>query len=272
MKTPMHARDVDQHPRSTMPLAPLDALAMTIRCKLGTPIYTCGEPARFWYRIVTGAARQCVFSRRGYRHIVDFLRPGDLFGFDAQGTHQFSVEPIAASTTVARYPRNQAEQLVDCDPLVARRIRELAFDSALRAKRRAALIARATALERVSTFLLEMVDGHPGEACGVVLLPSRHDIADYLSLAMETVSRVLTGLRERGVIRFAAVRSVQICNRKALERARGLMGTPEVCAPHIGSPRHELQSCPHCHAPRSTQSFEAAPQNDRWRRYFNDNQ
>jgi CRP-like cAMP-binding protein len=178
MNTPMHARDVDQHPRSTMTLAPLDALAMTIRCKIGAPIYTCGEPARFWYRIATGAARQCVFSRRGYRHIVDFLRPGDLFGFDARDTYQFSVEPIAAGTTVARYPRTQAERLVDCDPLVARRIRELAFDSALRAKRRSALIGRATAVERVSTFLLETVDRHPGGACGVVLLPSRYDIAD----------------------------------------------------------------------------------------------
>lgn len=233
----MHARNVDQQPRCTMPLAALDALAMTIRCKIGAPIYTCGEPARFWYRIVTGAARQCVFSRRGYRHIVDFLRPGDLFGLDARDTYQFSVEPIAAGTTVARYPRSQAERLVDCDPLVARRIRELAFDSSLRAKRRAALIARATALERVSTFLLEMVDEHPGEAGAVVLLPSRHDMGDYLSLAMETVSRVLTCLRERGVIRFTAIRCVQICNRKALERARGVMGTPEVYAPHTGSPR-----------------------------------
>ncbi len=228
MNTPMHARDVDQHPRSTKPLDPLDALATTVRCKVGAPIYTCGEPARFWYRIVAGAARKCVFSRGGDRHIVDFLRPGDLFGFDAGDTHPFSVEPIAPGTTVARYPRNQAERLVECDPRIARRIRELAFDATLKAQRRSALIGRATAMERVSTFLLEMVDRHPGGACDVVLLPSRYDIADYLSLAMETVSRVLTSLRERGVIRFAAIRSVQICNRKALERARGGMDSASV--------------------------------------------
>jgi CRP-like cAMP-binding protein len=197
MNRPMHASDVDQHSRVAVPLAPLDAQAMTVRCKIGTPIYTCGEPDRFWYRIVAGAVRQCVFSRRGYRHSVDFPRPGDLFGLDAPDTHQFSVESIAAGPTVARYPRSQAERLVDCGPLLARRIHELTFDSALRAKRRAALIGRATALERISTFLLEMVDGHPGEACGVVLLPSRHDIADYLSLAIKTLSRVLTCLCAR---------------------------------------------------------------------------
>jgi CRP/FNR family transcriptional regulator, nitrogen fixation regulation protein len=241
MKMPMHAQDVDQRPRSNMPLHPLDALAVTIRCKVGAPIYTCGEPARFWYRIVAGAARQCAFSRDGHRHIVDFLRPGDLFGFDARETHLFSVEPVVSGTTVVRYPRNQAERLVDCDPAVARQIRELAFDATLRAQRRSALMGRATAIERVSAFLLEMADGDRGAACGVVLLPSRYDIADYLSLAMETVSRVLTCLRERGVIRFAAIRNVQICNRKALERARGTMGNPEVCAPHTGSPGHELE-------------------------------
>jgi CRP-like cAMP-binding protein len=241
MNTPMHARDVDQHPRSAMPLSPLDALAMTVRCKVGAPIYTCGEPARFWYRIVSGAARKCVFSRGGHRHIVDFLRAGDFFGFDARDAHPFSVEPITSGTTIVRYPRDQAERLADCDPHIARRIRELAFDATLKAQRRSALLGRATAIERVSAFLLEMVDGHAGGACGVVLLPSRYDIADYLSLAMETVSRVLTCLRERGVIRFAAVRSVQICNRKALERTRGAMGSPEVWAPHTPSPQDELQ-------------------------------
>jgi hypothetical protein len=200
------------------------------------------------------------------------LRPGDLFGFDARDIHAFSAEPIAPGTTIARYPRSQAERLVDGDPHVARRIRELAFDSALRAKRRSALIGRATAMERVSAFLLEMVDGHPGGACAVVLLPSRHDIADYLSLAMETVSRVLTCLRVRGVIRFAAIRSVQICNRKALERARGAMGAPEVWAPHTGSPPDELQICPRCHAPRSARSFEAPSHHDGRRRSANDDQ
>jgi CRP-like cAMP-binding protein len=90
MNTPMHARDVDQQLRFTMSLGPLDELATTVRYKVGAPIYTCGEPARFWYRIVAGAARQCAFSRGGHRHIVDFLRPGDLFGFDARETHPFS--------------------------------------------------------------------------------------------------------------------------------------------------------------------------------------
>ena len=63
MNRPMHASDVDQHSRVAVPLAPLDAQAMTVRCNIGAPIHTCGEPDRFWYRIVAGAVRQCVFSQ-----------------------------------------------------------------------------------------------------------------------------------------------------------------------------------------------------------------
>jgi CRP/FNR family nitrogen fixation transcriptional regulator len=82
------------------------------------------------------------------------------------------------------------------------------------------ILGRASALEKVSTFLLEMADRFGAGSASAVTLPmSRYDIADYLAMAVETVSRALTNLRERGVIRFAAVRSVQICSRDALERA-----------------------------------------------------
>jgi CRP-like cAMP-binding protein len=151
---------------------------------------------------------------------VDFLRPGDLFGVDAQEIHQFSVEAIVSGAKVARYPRHRAELLADSDPQVARRIRELAFESVSRVHRRMVILGRASALEKVSTFLLEMADRFGAGSAGAVTLPmSRYDIADYLAMAVETVSRALTNLRERGVIRFAAVRSVQICDRGALERA-----------------------------------------------------
>jgi CRP-like cAMP-binding protein len=155
----------------------------------------------------------------GSRRIVDFLRPGDLFGFSTQEIHQFSVEAIVSDTRVARYPRHRAELLADSDPQVAKRIRELAFESVSRVHRRMVILGRASALEKVSTFLLEMADRFGAGSASAVTLPmSRYDIADYLAMAVETVSRALTSLRERGVIRFSAVRCVQICDRDALEK------------------------------------------------------
>jgi CRP/FNR family nitrogen fixation transcriptional regulator len=204
----------------TSPLGSLEELSTVARFARGEPIYLSGDPADFWYRILSGASRKCAFTLDGSRQIVDFLRPGDLFGYDAHDVHSFSAEAIVSGTTVARYPRRSAERVADSDPQVARRIRELAFGSVHRVQRRLLILGRATALEKVSSFLLEMVDRFRTRPVGPVTLPmSRYDIADYLAMAVETVSRALTHLRERGVIQFDSVRCLQIRDRESLERA-----------------------------------------------------
>lgn len=196
----------------------LERLATHIRCKVGETVYHCAEATQYWYRIVMGAARTCALTANGCRHIVEFLLPGDLFGFGAGDTHQFSVETLTAGTIVARYPRRDAERLAESDPVVSRHIREVAFASINRLHRRMVILGRTSALEKVSSFLLEMADRSPTGPSSSVLLPmSRYDIADYLALAVETVSRALTELKGRGVISLGGVRRVRICDRHALE-------------------------------------------------------
>ena len=202
------------------PLGSLESMSTIARFSPGDLIYLRGDPADFWYRILSGACRKCAYGFDGSRQIVDFPRPGDLFGYDAQEVHAFSVEAIASDTTVARYPRHNAERVADSDPQVARRIRELAFGAVLRVQRRLLILGRATALEKVSSFLLEMADSFRANSGGAVTLPmSRYDIADYLGMAVETVSRALTQLRTRRAIALRGVRRVQICNRPALAPA-----------------------------------------------------
>ena len=83
---------------------------------------------------------------------------------------------------------------------------------------RMVILSRSKALERVSSFLLEMADRRQIKTDGMVALPmSRYDIADYLAIAVETVSRSLTTLRSRQVIAFFDTRHFRIVNRKALE-------------------------------------------------------
>lgn len=204
---------------SAGPLGSLESMATLARFAPGDLIYRAGDTADFWYRIRSGACRECAYGPDGSRQIVDFLRPGDLFGYDAQDVHHFSAEAIVSGTTVARYPRSNAERVADTDPQVARRIRELAFGTVLRAQRRLLLLGRARALEKVGSFLLEMIDRFRTTPVGPVILPmSRYDIADYLAMAAETVSRALTNLSEEGVIRFDSVRCLQIRDRESLER------------------------------------------------------
>lgn len=219
MPTPMPFRKWSAGTNLASPLGSLETLCTVARFGRGEAIYLNGEAADFWYRIVSGAARKCAFTLDGSRQIVDFLRPGDLFGYDAQQVQSFSVEAISRGTTVARYPRRDAERVADSDPHVARSIRELAFESVYRVQTRMLILGRATALEKVSSFLLEMVDRFRTRPVGPVTLPmSRYDIADYLAMAVETVSRALTNLCERGAIELESVRCVQIRDRDSLER------------------------------------------------------
>jgi CRP/FNR family nitrogen fixation transcriptional regulator len=200
------------------PLSAMESLAIPTRYENGEAVYRCNDPVEYWYRVVAGAARTSALTADGSRHIVDFLLPGDLFGFGTRGTRPYCVEAIVPATLIVRYPRRSAEQLADFDPQIARGIREAAFDSIARLQRRMFILARTSALERVSGFLLEIADRSRGAPAHTVFLPmSRYDIADYLGMAVETVSRALTELRARRVIALCGVRRVQICDRSALE-------------------------------------------------------
>jgi CRP/FNR family nitrogen fixation transcriptional regulator len=199
-------------------LGALEHLAVVARYEAGESVYRCNDPAGHWYRVVRGAARKSALSGDGRRHIVDFMLPGDFFGLGLCRPRDFCVEAIFPGSLIARYQRASVEQLADCDPLIAHNIRELAFETIARLQRRLVILNRSKALERVSSFLLEMADrSRIGPSHPVFLPMSRYDIADYLGLAVETVSRALTELRRRRAIVFRSARQVRICDRAALE-------------------------------------------------------
>ncbi len=200
--------------------AALDRLAILRQYETEQSIYRYSDPADHWFRIVSGAARRSALTAEGHRHIMDFLLPGDFFGFCVHGAYQSSAEAIVPGTLVARYGRSSAERLADSNPQVARCIRSIAFEWIVRLQRRAALLGRSSALEKIGAFLLEMADRSRVDGTDWIHLPmSRSDIADYLGMAVETVSRTLTVLRARRSIAFADgdSRQVKICDPAALK-------------------------------------------------------
>ena len=107
---------------------------------------------------------------------------------------------------------------MEADQRLARCVREITFGSIERLQSRMILLGRSRALERVCGFLLEMAHRAQKEIEATVALPmSRYDIADYLAIAVETVSRSLTTLRSEQMITFVDTRHFRIVNRKALE-------------------------------------------------------
>jgi CRP/FNR family transcriptional regulator, nitrogen fixation regulation protein len=181
-------------------------------------VYFQDEAADYWYRLVGGAARKCTQMSDGRRQIIDFLLAGDLFGFDAGAKRECSVECVAPNTTLVRYQRPQIESLMESDPQLARRVRDIAFGAIDRLQSRMILLGRSRALERVCGFLLEMANRAQIDTAETVALPmSRYDIADYLAIAVETVSRSLTTLRSERVITFVDNRHFRIVNRGVLK-------------------------------------------------------
>jgi CRP/FNR family transcriptional regulator, nitrogen fixation regulation protein len=198
---------------------PLEHLATLTCYAAGEPIYRQRQPAVQWHRILSGAARKCVQMPNGSRHIVDFLFPRDLFGFGKANRHGCSVEAIAATTKVASYPRDRVMALAETDPGIARQIRETAFDAICRLQLRLLILGQRTAIARVCSFILEMADRTAANPPGMVILPmSRYDIADYLALTVETISRTLTNLQLRGAIAIHRSRILQIRDRAVLAR------------------------------------------------------
>lgn len=196
----------------------LEALARIERRRLGEVIYRQQEPADYWYRLVHGAARKSAVTADGRRHIVSFLVAGDLFGFGAAHTHRFTVHAISPVTVVARYSRRRAEMLAESNPDVARQVREAAFNSVARLQGRGVLLGRNGAIGKLAAFLLEMLN-RAQQAEDVIDLPmSRYDIADYLSIAVETVSRSLTTMRGMHLIALVDMRRVKVIDRIALQR------------------------------------------------------
>src|SRR3954467_2187599 len=153
-------------------------------------IYGEAEPAEFVYKVVSGAVRTHKLLSDGRRQIGAFHLPGDLFGLENGEFHRFTAEAIV-DTTVRLVKRQSLEREAKNDPAMVRNLLNLTTDNLQHVENHLLLLGRQSARERVAAFLLEM-NGRLTSA-GVMVLPmTRRDIADYLGLTLETVSRALS--------------------------------------------------------------------------------
>jgi len=151
----------------------------------------------------------------GRRQVGAFILPGDMFGLEAGETHAVSAEAITDSIILV-IKRSAIVALAERDAEVARQLWALTAQELARAQNHMLLLVR-NAQERIASFLLEMAARTPAST-SVELPMSRQDIADYLGLTIETVSRTLTQLEEQAAIALPASRRVVLRNRSALSR------------------------------------------------------
>jgi CRP-like cAMP-binding protein len=200
---------------------PLQTIASMSHCRMGQQIGGAAGLAEGWYSIAAGAARRCAVQPDGKRQILDLLLPGDFFGCIPEDVHNCTIEAIADGTIVAFYSRQQVYRLAESDSRALREICEASLHAADRLHQHMLVLGRTTTRDKVGSFLLWLAERLSGAAANKLLLPiSRYDIADYLAISVETVSRSLTRLKRSGAISLNGTRRVRIHDPDALEEGR----------------------------------------------------
>jgi CRP/FNR family transcriptional regulator, nitrogen fixation regulation protein len=177
-------------------------------------IFAEGETAGYVYKLVSGVVRVSRLLPDGRRQISAFHLPGDMFGFEIDDIHHASAEAIVPVKVVAfkwhglvsgGAPKGFVHELLNRTMIGLRRTQDHVL-----------LLGRKNARERLAAFLLDMARRSGSDRLVDLAMP-RHDIADYLGLTLETVSRMFAELKEAGIIRLESARRVLVLDMAKLE-------------------------------------------------------
>ena len=181
-------------------------------------IYGEDEPAEYLYKLVSGAVRTYKVLADGRRQIGAFYLAGDVFGLESGNQHAFSAEAIGEARVLV-VKRSALESGASRDGAIAQQLWTITAGELRRAQEHLLTLIK-TAEERVVGFLLEMA-GRMSAGNQIELPMSRQDIADYLGLTIETVSRTMTHLESAAAIELPSSRRVVLRNRATLSRLNG---------------------------------------------------
>ena len=201
-------------------LGRLAAIATVVEVPAGQCFIDEGEPARAFFNITAGTAKLFKLLPDGRRQITGFVSAGHFLGLAVSDTYAFSAEAIEP-VRFCRFQRSRLRSLLDDFPLMEKRLLEVAANELVAAQEQMLLLGRKTARERLASFLL--LQSRQGTPCGqprlrFIMPMTRGDIADYLGLTIETVSRALTQLEGQAAIAMPSARRVQLTNVRELRR------------------------------------------------------
>jgi CRP-like cAMP-binding protein len=218
LRTP-HARRAVEAESSAPPAGhtladAIDMMGAPMSFSRNEEIYGEREPAEYLYKVISGTVRIYKVLADGRRQIQAFHVPGDIFGFEFEDEHAFSAEAVNEARVLV-VKRSTVMALAARDNDVARQLWAMTARELQRVQGHVMLLVK-TAQERVVSFLLEMAGRTHGDA--VELPMSRQDIADYLGLTIETVSRTLTSLESTAAIALPSSRRIVLRNHQILSR------------------------------------------------------
>jgi len=196
---------LDYAPETSVAQQPFEGLGVRMVFAHGEDIYAQDEPADFLYRVISGTVRTTRILSDGRRQIGDFYFRDDLFGFEFGETHRFAAEALTNCEILVFRPGSAIPGKAG-DARMQAALWEATTQELERSREHLMLLGRHTALERVGVFLLSLHRrmGHGELAMG------RQDMADYLGLTIETVSRMLSQLQADKIIEFTGARRYRL--------------------------------------------------------------
>ncbi len=199
-------------------LMALRAMGSSQRLVAGQPLFHEGDPAGEVYNVTQGTLKLYKLLADGRRQVIGFIFPGDFLGISVEDDHACTAEALE-DVQLCRFPRRRFDAFVDGSLAMERELYRLAAHELAAARAQMVLLGRKTAAERLASFFLSLAarrTGGTGGARMVDLPMCRTDIADYLGLTKETVSRVLAHLKSQRLIRLDALDRIEILDRAGL--------------------------------------------------------
>jgi CRP/FNR family transcriptional regulator, nitrogen fixation regulation protein len=188
----------------------------------GAEIFGEAEPADYVYQIISGAVRTFELLVDGRRQIGAFHLPGDVFGIETGDAHRFTAEAIIDTTVWIANRRSLFGEGAEKNVSSMKNVLKLITRNLHHAESHLMLLGRQTAIERVSAFLTEIDERL--QSPNIMILPmTRRDIADYLGLTLETVSRSFSMLEREGILSLAGKGRQIVLHRRSRLAQLGLL-------------------------------------------------
>lgn len=194
-------------PASPECLCELQKFAIRKIYEPGQALFWEGDRSEFVYKLLHGAIKGYKLLSNGRSQIARFAIGGDLLGHPAFDSYVYTAEALSRCE-VLQFPRRRFELTAEQDPQLRKALGALLAQELHETQKQVLLLGRMAAMERVSQFLVDFAEraGGPirpdaeGGAQLVELPMTRADIADYLGLTIETVSRIFSRFRRGGLI------------------------------------------------------------------------
>lgn len=199
----------------------MGAIAHPKKLASGGQLIQEGDPADDVFTLTEGMLKLYKLMPDGRRQITGFMLPGDFIGLAYGSSYVYSAEAVSP-VVACRFRRTTLLQKMEEHPELEHRLLSRASNELAAAQAQMLLLGRKTARERLASFLLLLVErSGVAEGDAMPLPMSRSDIADFLGLTIETVSRVFTQLRKEALIGLPDKHSVTIPDLEALQEAAG---------------------------------------------------